>query len=755
MFRKDYFIPEISFIKSPKVLSIIIVGSAIIFGIYLRWEFFQAAIVNDWVARDFDRAFNIATGTYLPLAGPELNNGGRLPGPFMYLFLSLPLLIHPSYEALLVFNFILNSASIVMLYFAFKKFFSELTASISVILFSINIHMVTAVLFPINPSYLVFFLVLFVWFFLEMVIGENPKFFPWLVFIICLSVQFHYSMAAFIPVLFLAIIIFKISLTKRYLLISLSIILICFTPYALHQYFTYAPSGNLGIAFTINKPEIHSILSIIKIFAVQNVISSMFNLPSPIWLGDEPTYNLSRIYYYVFSCSFYCLVIITWLQIRKHGVRESRKFLFSLLLFYIPALVYELINPQKLHFWYDNIFVIPQVLIISTVIANSCKYFKSNMTRIVFLVCIACLIINLTYSTVLHVIGNARQVKENLTKGSYKNSKLLLGTFMDELKMNPEKFSKSVYFLGYYPSSNRRLKFVGNETARTENKKKIDSNSSCFLIVNPSSLNASVTIRIQAKKSRFKLFLEDRNIKILGKKIISFVDKGFPETFEVYEYKPLKPQSCYTNGFNPFVVTKDIRNLLTEAKDMSFYYSSWVGIKSIYNVEKYDEYSKLVFLENHYLVINRATQAPFKFKLILQQKNDVYSLRGEIETYYFWGNPDFYMKELDVVITPYKESIPLDGGFFRFNNNEGHLFNILSAETLASSLNFNTFPYLWTYNRNWYREVNFPKDLKLIKNNFFIDLFWIMDSGWAFKCCTNVSQKNYHELKTVKLITDK
>ena len=84
-------------------------------GFYVLWESLDVVRVNDFVTRDFERAFNIVEGNYFPLAGPELNNGGRLPGPFMYILLAIPILIHSSYESIFVFNFILNIASIPLL----------------------------------------------------------------------------------------------------------------------------------------------------------------------------------------------------------------------------------------------------------------------------------------------------------------------------------------------------------------------------------------------------------------------------------------------------------------------------------------------------------------------------------------------------------------------------------------------------------------------------------------------------------------
>ena len=52
-------------------------------GVYLRIKSFQSVHIGiqEWLTRDMDRALNIIEGKYIPLAGPESNAGGRLPGP--------------------------------------------------------------------------------------------------------------------------------------------------------------------------------------------------------------------------------------------------------------------------------------------------------------------------------------------------------------------------------------------------------------------------------------------------------------------------------------------------------------------------------------------------------------------------------------------------------------------------------------------------------------------------------------------------
>ena len=79
-------------------------------GVYFRFEAFEVVRINGWVTRDFDRAFHLFDGDYIPLAGSERTGGGRLLGPFLYFFLAIPLFFNYSYESIYAFNLILNVA---------------------------------------------------------------------------------------------------------------------------------------------------------------------------------------------------------------------------------------------------------------------------------------------------------------------------------------------------------------------------------------------------------------------------------------------------------------------------------------------------------------------------------------------------------------------------------------------------------------------------------------------------------------------
>ena len=158
---------------------VILVFIALIFaGFFLRYTAYDSAYINTWVSRDFDRAFNLADGIYFPLAGSELSNSGRLPGPFLYLLLAIPILIKHSYESIIAFNLILNCISVISLFFVVKKFFGLYVGLLSTVLLSFNLTHIGAANFPFNPSYIFLLIPLYLWSIFELSINRNTKFFP-------------------------------------------------------------------------------------------------------------------------------------------------------------------------------------------------------------------------------------------------------------------------------------------------------------------------------------------------------------------------------------------------------------------------------------------------------------------------------------------------------------------------------------------------------------------------------------------------
>ncbi len=689
------------------VLALLILIIAFIFGFYLRLEILDVAVVNDWVARDFDRAFNILEGHYFPLAGPEVNNGGRLPGPFMYILVVIPLLFHKSYESILIFNLILNLCSIIGLYFTLKRFFNIYFASIAASLVSLNIFHIGAVQFPINPSFLFPFIVLFLWFLLELFINKKNHFFLFTILTICLAIQFHYSFATYILVLIILCGIFKPKISKNILLRSLIIAAICFSPYFLYKTQTFVPA-NQGIDKTITKPSVSALVDLVKIISLQNTIQ---NIIAPVRYRNSPSVPdyLKNFYYLVTTFSLFFLAF-RLLAGKKLGLNINfEKELILFIFLYAPGIAYEMANPKTGHYWYAFIFVIPQTLAVSYLFAAIFQSFKQKIVRISFSIGLLAGFCLLATANSNFIFKGMKKLRTTLENGSYKTSKLFLYNLRKELNLNPQQFLEQVYFLNFRPSSFRRtllaisdnthIKTIDNETPKD-----------CYFVAEPSSNKE------QMRKLAQKSFLEDKTISRFPAKVFSLKILETSKNFIITKYNPKHNQSCYNNLFNPFVVTKEIRNLLIHAKSIKLNNRQSVRYKTISFKEDYDTNNKLNSFKGSYIINSPITQTPFKFNISLERKNRGYSLKGEIISYYYWASPNFNLNKLDIFIS--------SGLVVNMESDDFRKYEILSEKTLASELNQLGNSDYWNYNRRWYRIVDINPGFQLKKEDFNIGVIW-------------------------------
>jgi len=304
-----------------------------------------------------------------------------------------------------------------------------------------------------------------------------------------------------------------------------------------------------------------------------------------------------------------------------------------------------------------------------------------------------------------------------------------------------------VYFNNFHVSSLKRLEFAkDNSTATETTTVKKSGSKSCYFIEDPILSRKSFMHRRKA----FKNLSTDPTIEILKSKQISFVKMGFLRSFQVYEYAPKFKQSCYSNGFNQFVTTENIRNLLIGAKDIKFTGRIGVGLKNQSVEEKYDLNSELVSYKGYYIIQNFHTQTPFGIKILLNKNNLSYSLRVEIESYYFYGSPNMNMSSLGIVVTPSHNSQEITDINTRFI--KGSKYNILPKKTLASLNGSNNLLLFneWNYNQIWYKTIGLPPEIKLLKGQFYLDLVWemfLMSGNFTSEFSSNI-ERNLLTLKT-------
>jgi hypothetical protein len=693
-------------------------------GLYLRIVALQGVTLSEqeWITRDFDRAINIVEGSYIPLAGPESNNGGRLPGPFMYFWLAIPLLFHKSYQSIFVFNFLLNFASIVGLFFILKKHFSLYFAILSSALLSISVHHISAINFPINPAFIFPFVVLYLFFIFDFALKNMESRLPWLVMIICLGIQLHYSMITLLLIPVVLAFGFKIKISLKTIMKSIAIALICFIPYGMFKAQTFEPTND-GTKKTLGNYKSFSAISVVKMIAVQNTITRI--VKSTPFDSVESSYFI-WIRTGILTLVIYILFIKLLINVRNNSVSSNKKETVLLTLFLIPAWEYEIIQPFLNHYWYTYIFILPTVLILSQAAIILFKALPQGKLQILLPIALVVIMGGHTSIAYEETHNKVQELEKGLTFGTYKNSKLFLERLMSDFNLSPEEVMKRVYFLEFRPSSLNRLKFAYKEVKSSQKIPSQNNEKTCFFLLGGNKHEErggqlAMAMRIQ----RRNILLKDPTIKITSQKFLNIPISGSPKVFFAIEYQPKMNQSCYANAFNPFVSTKPIIDLLRQAKNMGK-----KELKTLSFEDKYDSEGNLSYLKGQFIIRNTSTQTPFRLTLNIDKKESQYFLKGKIEAYYFWGPSNIQMTNLDIQILSLHDAPSSLPGASSISNRLGRGVNhtIITNNTLASSMNYQSGWADWSYNQEWYREVPISKEISLKKGQFYIDLLFKMDT---------------------------
>ena len=708
-----------------------------IYGFYLRLESLDVVRINEWVTRDFDRAFNIIDREYFPLAGSESNNGGRLPGPFLYILLSIPLLFNYSYESIFLFNFSLNIASIVMLFFVVRRFFGFYVASFSTILFLINLQHIDSAGFPINPAFIFPMIVLFIWFLLEFSLNKSTKFFPLIVLVLSLAVQLHYSIATYIFVPILIIFIFRIKIPLKSILISIFILLVCFSPYFIYKNKTFEP--NVIGSGTFEKQNDHSISNIVSIITAQNTLKRM-TFQNGVNKWELFRYNYAFINYLIISVCFYYFLFFVIKNSARKKFQACKKESILLLLFYIPALIYGIANPHKSHQWYNYIFILPVTILIAVFISHLYEFSSQKLHLSLSTLFTLTLIGYFTYYTNFSFHRYVRIIKYQFVDTgtralSYKNTNYLIRSLMNELKLTGEDYYERVYFDGFSPYSFNRLKFIDDTIADYDKPQRSEASkiNKCFYLVDNLIRNVETGKLIwendkakvhKDRVSRAEKLFSDKTIQMKSKtpQVLFFRYGSAIGSFLLYQYSTKGNQPCYQNSFNPFVVSKRTRNLLEGSYGLNNHDKAII-IKTLSNEEVYDSNQELNSLKSIFIIYDKFFQTPIRVNITIERRGQKYIIKGGVELYSFTWRP-FNINELSLFISRKESSFPVK-------------FDIISRDSWLSE---NTFTTSYTNNMVWGRKFILPSGFELKKDEFQINLTGSFKTDSP--CCRVLAIKN-------------
>ncbi len=702
----------------------------ILLGLFLRLEVLDAVIVNEWVTRDFDRAFSLVDGDYIPLAGPEANNGGRLPGPFLYFLLAIPILLHYSYDSIFIFNLILNIASIGVLFFSLKKFFGHAFSCIASALVCVNTFHISGVFFPINPSFIFLFVSIFVWFYLEFALEGKVIFLPLQILTISLAVQLHYSMALLYLIPIISIVVFKNKISFKHIFLLVGVCLACFMPYLIYKKLYYYPhiAGAAGSGL-----EKFSLLGVLKLFTIPHTITNIVsNGSAQYW--HSPIEIISLINKSAIYISVLIAIAFFVSKYKKGGWISCKKQLAVFFIFYIPAFVYEIIKPQFGHFWYAFIFVIPTAIFITQAGFIFFDFITVEIFKNILLISIFLLMIFMGYSSINHVNRDIQMVSEKVFRGafegSFRNYQNTLGKLMVALNMTPRQFYEKTYFLEARPSSIKRLEFAYSKLDQDQKNKIRENNEDlCYFLFDPHSNKGQVKLNLMA------IFFLDKSIERYKQIQFASDDLEIKKKLKAITYKPKENQSCYNNLFNSFVVDKEVRSMLAEVRTINEKEDFVIGFKPFLKGESYDENNRLSRFEGSYVFINRMSELPFKLNLLIKKGVDGYHIRTEIVSVYFWRSKNFHFSSLRLNFLPKTTE-----SSWRIVGKKELIkpLTILPEKTLASSVNNMSNVSDWSYNQFWYKEQIIPDSrIKLEKGQFVIGLSMLFQFDESSYCCVS------------------
>jgi hypothetical protein len=162
-------------------------------------------LANVYQARDIWAAKDFYSGNWI-WYGPDLTGGGKLPGPFYYILIGLPLRWFGDFTVLYYFQNALAATGFCLLWKAMANKYNDTAAELALAFLSTSFIFITTLATSWNPSYLI----LFQGFIVYMVLSKKRrslKFSMLMGFAIGLSLQIHYSMWLF----FLGVILIYLS----------------------------------------------------------------------------------------------------------------------------------------------------------------------------------------------------------------------------------------------------------------------------------------------------------------------------------------------------------------------------------------------------------------------------------------------------------------------------------------------------------------------------------------------------------------
>jgi hypothetical protein len=693
----------IKLIKNKVFWSLAVLTSFIILGFILRWEALEIVRINFWLTRDFDRSFNLFDGNYIPLAGPETTNGLRLPGPALYFFTIIPLWFKYSYESIFTFYFLLNFSSIILTFWIVKKYIDFYTAILTTILQLIYPLSIEAITFPINPTFLLPIIPFLFWSIFEFTLNKNEKILPLILLIILLGIQIHLSIAIFLIVPIVWVLIFKVKISLTTFFRTFLVILICFAPFVIYLLEAYTP--NIQAKSVTKVDPFSSFIEPIKIITVQNTIKRLVD--HGIGAGNMSNFiGIPKFHSFIKSIilnsSLFGLLLYIFFTFRRGKIDYLQKPLLILFLFYLPALIYDFIRPWEMHFWYNYVFILPTALLISFSLTTFYKIAKPKALKVSISLVAFALISYFTLFNTKYFYSVKRDIQNKVSIGDYQNFKqltLFQKSIFEKYDLSAKDFIHQVYIEEVNGYSPKLISLLDTTDTKQSKPNQIKVKSPCFYIFGMENLAFFDKPIFIEKNRKLSSFSRDPTIKVFKSDVFTYHKR----VYGVKKYLPKFNQPCYQNSSNIFQTTIKDKKLLSD-------YSQFQKNNNSFFEKKidFDEKGKIEKLKISSIYQGLNTKIPIRFNIFLSKILENHILKVEIDSY-GWGHNSADLFTFD------RLNLEISNGLS--SSNQPLNIPIISPKSWISEGFGIPLEKL-----SWYRQFSLPINFKLPKDKLLLKI---------------------------------
>jgi hypothetical protein len=517
---------------------------------------------------------------------------------------------------------------------------------------------------------------------------------------------------------------YKIKINWKLIFKTSCLLILCFLPYLYYKNHFYEPS--IQIAKTFFNQD-YSAIGLIKSAFLTNLLFRINQGTSLYEYYSFPKYFASL--HFLMTCiSFYGLSIVTFWNLGKKGLESCKKKIFLLLAFYIPGIIYEIMNPPTgWHFWHYFIFIVPAILIKGRFIYLIFHLIKQKSFRFFAFSFTQCLLLFTAILLFKHVTNINHYTSTKIRNGNFNNAKALkffMKDLMNQLKLSPEEFHKNVYVGGISAESKYFLK-LSNKNATHDREKSLEGNQCYYMFQVPKELPGNPNIN-KIEQQKLILFLSDPTINLSTSSSYELVFKKNKKVklFLVYPYSTKFEQPCYSNQFNRFLVAPKTREYIKGSYNINKGDDKNPVWKIISNGVQYDSNSTLKKLNQTSIFFDNKLNTPIQIETKLENKSNLWHLKSSL-IFYSWPLPlesKFQIKEVNLTI-------------FNKNNNKVS-FQILDPKSwITSPLNNKTAD-----NFTWSRAFQLKLPFALKKDQFDLNLtikyFYPQNKA---SCCKKIS----------------